>query len=1156
MPNCARWTETGADKVRRGPLIKAGGHTCRPRFLTANTFADSKILSRRNKEHKVFPYLVKELTIDTPNQGWKPRPVFIKETNVADFRFEHSPFPPADRYPINSSEGKVLPWVTGELEAGPTLVVTGFSSLEFLTRTLMTTNARQPRILIGQEPLAHRQSASGAPVRLPEEMRAWWLEQGFSITTGSAVQDLVGKIDRGEVEFRLLENLHAKIVVGPGAALLGSSNFSHSGMTFLKEANARRKVGTHEYFEIQSIAEAYWEAGVPANDVIRELLLQLLRPTTWQEVLAMAGSLLLEGEWLKQVPELSRRFQDLALWESQKQALSQAFYLLDTFGDSLLVADPTGSGKTRLGAGLHLLLLLRLVALGQSDRMRTLIITPPQVKPSWEKEFEELDANQPDVISQGILSHARASEGVSMADNLKRCRVLFLDEAHNYLNQKSNRSTSLLGHGADHAVLFTATPINRKADDLFRVLNLMDPDNLSDAALKVFDDWGMHRGTPSQQGLAVIRKQLSLFTIRRTKGDLNAFIARNPEGYTRVSIADGVPKKVYCRYPKTDSQTYKLDETAHDIELAAEIEALSWQLRGLVYLKKLTASVDDLSTPEKQQKFLENRIKGATALAAWNVRAMLRSSRAALLEHIHGTHKSCEHFGLKVDDKRTGDLAGNLTKDGFALPLHKLSIELPTWMTEPDERARVLREEVATYRAIAQKSLQISDARDNAKLQLLRKLASERDRILAFDSRVISLEYFQKRLRERGAADKVTQPQVLLVTGGRKEEQRRARELFGLDSRELGWVGLCSDAMAEGVNLQGAQCLVLLDMPSVMRLAEQRIGRIDRMNSPFETIEVWWPEDHPSFALKTDQRFFQTADSVNMLLGSNIDIPTTLTERLRLPAVTGSTAIRLWEESALHANENSSPLAINDSFQDLKGLFWGRDALVPREVYDRVAHLKANTVWSTVASPEPWALLVTNEGIKAPRWTLWHKGRVTIDLGEIVAHLRRFLPPAEASTITLPSATRILQVCREVESHELQLLPHKKRRALRLLAVLIRVWDRDDRIPRDHRTSFRAWADSVDTNGSLFAEQRQEAARYHLANLARRWLEISEPHWAALRTTWTKRRFLSWGSPEVKKTLQGIQLTEREWDLLAKELVSREPLELRIKAVLWGEVQG
>jgi len=203
-----------------------------------------------------------------------------------------------------------------------------------------------------------------------------------------------------------------------------------------------------------SIAEAYWSKGKPADAVIRALLMELLRPTTWQEVLSIAGSLLLEGDWLRQIPELARRFEGMALWESQKQAL----YLLDTFGDSLLVADPTGSGKTRLGAGLHLLLLLRLYALGQSDRTRTLIVTSPQVKPAWESEFGSLDANQPKVVSQGMLSRPDSGEGVTTADSLKGCRILFLDEAHNYLNHKSNRSTSLLGHGADHTILFTATP--------------------------------------------------------------------------------------------------------------------------------------------------------------------------------------------------------------------------------------------------------------------------------------------------------------------------------------------------------------------------------------------------------------------------------------------------------------------------------------------------------------------------------------------------------------------------------------------------------------------------------------------------------------------------------------------------------------------------
>ena len=53
--------------------------------------------------------------------------------------------------------------------------------------------------------------------------------------------------------------------------------------------------------------------------------------------------------------------------------------------------------------------------------------------------------------------------------------------------------------------------------------------------------------------------------------------------------------------------------------------------------------------------------------------------------------------------------------------------------------------------------------------------------------------------------------------------------------------------------------VVLLYLPAVVRIAEQRIGRIDRMNSPHDQVEIFFPDDHPEFALKTDRKFFLKA---------------------------------------------------------------------------------------------------------------------------------------------------------------------------------------------------------------------------------------------------------------------------------------------------------
>ena len=79
--------------------------------------------------------------------------------------------------------------------------------------------------------------------------------------------------------------------------------------------------------------------------------------------------------------------------------------------------------------------------------------------------------------------------------------------------------------------------------------------------------------------------------------------------------------------------------------------------------------------------------------------------------------------------------------------------------------------------------------------------------------------------------------------------------------------------MSEGFNLQGASAVVHLDMPTVVRQAEQRVGRVDRLDSPFPTIEAWWPDDAPEFALTTDQKFLARHRFVAELLGLNIEVP-------------------------------------------------------------------------------------------------------------------------------------------------------------------------------------------------------------------------------------------------------------------------------------------
>ena len=50
-----------------------------------------------------------------------------------------------------------------------------------------------------------------------------------------------------------------------------------------------------------------------------------------------------------------------------------------------------------------------------------------------------------------------------------------------------------------------------------------------------------------------------------------------------------------------------------------------------------------------------------------------------------------------------------------------------------------------------------------------------------------------------------------------------------------------NDLMSEGINLQGANVLIHLTTPTAIRQVEQRVGRIDRMDTPHDSITVFTP---------------------------------------------------------------------------------------------------------------------------------------------------------------------------------------------------------------------------------------------------------------------------------------------------------------------------
>lgn len=243
----------------------------------------------------------------------------------------------------------------------------------------------------------------------------------------------------------------------------------------------------------------------------------------------------------------------------------------------------------------------------------------------------------------------------------------------------------------------------------------------------------------------------------------------------------------------------------------------------------------------------------------------------------------------------------------------------------------------------------------------------------------------------------LTDTEVILATGERKSARLAVEKRLrpGADREPL--IALCSGLRRpEGVNLQAASAVVHLDLPSVVRIAEQRVGRVDRMDSPNTFIEAWWPQDAPELALRSDERFIERYETVESLLGSNLPLPKEMgsSDRHSAGIITADQAIQEFAEE-----QSREPWdGLRDVFAPVRELVDGlRGAHSEGRLRTLSEGLRTRPVASQlVQADKPWALVCfTGSSIGAPRWVFVQDSPAAImsDLAEITSALRERLGP-------------------------------------------------------------------------------------------------------------------------------------------------------------------
>ena len=665
---------------------------------------------------------------------------------------------------------------------------------------------------------------------------------------------------------------------------------------------------------------------------------------------------------------------------------------------------------------------------GRLRQGKALMVCPPAAESIWKRE-SNLSGVDLDPYSHGIFSNERTRGYADSLDAIKRAQILCIDEGHNFLNFKSQRTQNLLRNMADHVMLFTATPINKSANDLLRIADMLGADNLSESTIKAFKRMLRVKSitrTLTDEEIEDLRREIKRFTVRRTKKQLNRLIDREPEMYTDITGK-------LCRFPKHLAKIYALNESRQDREIATQIRSLADQLHGVSYFRKpISMPGIFLKQGVPEEKYLQGRLVSAKRLARYIITSCLRSSRAALIEHITGTKNAVE-FAEIIGFKKGKNSPGMLNQINSImekLPENKLSIDLPDWLSNTRDHKSACASDSAIYNKILELAKTLSSGRESTKVKRLSKLLTKHKLVLAFDSKPITLAVIQKMLRDSGNSE------VLAAWGGGGTDRDKIISKFALGSTETDIIGLCSDSLAEAVNLQQASCLVHMDMPSVVRIAEQRVGRVDRMDSPHTQIEIWWPEDSEEFALTSDERFIERYDTVEKLLGSNMPLPDFM-KRDNRKAVNVKDII-----SEVEDQENVWD-GIDDAFSPVRSLVEGDNFLVPPKVYDRYRHIteKVLSRVSLVKSKSSWALFcMTSGSFGSPIWVLLPSVNASAEteLSRIAKFLRKRLT-SEIKDVNLDkhSAMILDHFLKQLSLRERELLSKKKQRALSEMEVII-----------------------------------------------------------------------------------------------------------------------
>ncbi len=261
----------------------------------------------------------------------------------------------------------------------------------------------------------------------------------------------------------------------------------------------------------------------------------------------------------------------LAQIERLAYQMDTARKVLSRMKGRAILADEVGLGKS-VEAGLVLK-----EAMIRSMAKSALILAPPSLLSQWQEELESKFSIPSQVIHSGaveewtkpgvLIASTAQAKRASHAEALssRMFDLIIVDEAHHMRNRNTLLWKCVSRLKSKYLLLLTATPIQNSVDDLFNLITLLKPGQLSTA--QEFKSRFIEKGT----------RGLSVRNVPELKGLVSDVMVRNSRAEVGLEL------------PPRQAQTAIVDSSAQEKEFY-EQALVGLKKKGLSRLAVLTAS--------------------------------------------------------------------------------------------------------------------------------------------------------------------------------------------------------------------------------------------------------------------------------------------------------------------------------------------------------------------------------------------------------------------------------------------------------------------------------------------------------------------------------------------------------------------------------------